>query len=92
MADTEPRKQCRCLLRDAGEAEMAAVIAEYVAGLDEDIRTAEADYRARLAVCEGCEQLLNGTCRLCGCYVETRAAKKGLSCPMVPPRWFKIGT
>jgi len=88
MAD--PRKQCRCLLRDAGEAEMAQVIAEYVAGLDEAIRTAEADYHARLAICQGCDQLLNGTCRLCGCYVETRAAKKGLSCPMVPPRWTKI--
>lgn len=88
MAD--PRKQCRCLLRDAGEAEMAQVIAEYVAGLDDSIRTAKDDYRARLAVCEGCDQLLNGTCRLCGCYVETRAAKKGLSCPMVPPRWTKI--
>ena len=90
MADVEPRKQCRCLLRDAGEAEMAAAIAEYVAGLDEAVRTDEADYRARLSVCEGCEQLLSGTCRLCGCYVETRAAKKGLSCPMVPPRWTRI--
>lgn len=90
MADVEPRKQCRCLLRDAGEAEMAAAIAEYVAGLDEAVRTDEADYLARLAVCEDCEQLLSGTCRLCGCYVETRAAKKGLSCPMVPPRWTRI--
>ena len=90
MADVEPRKQCRCLLREAGEAEMAAAIAKYVAGLDEAVRTDEADYRARLAVCEDCEQLLSGTCRLCGCYVETRAAKKGLSCPMVPPRWTRI--
>ena len=90
MADVEPRKQCRCLLREAGEAEMAAAIAEYVAGLDEAVRTDEADYRARLAVCEDCEQLLSGTCRLCGCYVETRAAKKRLGCPMVPPRWTRI--
>lgn len=86
----ESRRQCRCLLRDAGEAEMAASIAEYVAGLDESVRTAEADYRTRLTICEGCDQLLNGTCRLCGCYVETRAAKKGMYCPMVPPRWTKI--
>jgi hypothetical protein len=90
MADVEPRKQCRCLLKAAGEAEMAAAIAEYVAGLDESVRAAETDYRTRLAVCEGCDALLSGTCRLCGCYVETRAAKKGLSCPMVPPRWTKI--
>ena len=54
MADVEPRKQCRCLLRDAGEAEMAASIAEYVAMLDDAVRASEADYRARLAICEGC--------------------------------------
>ena len=85
----EPRRQCRCLLREAGEAEMAASIAEYVAGLDEAVRAEETVYRARLTICEGCKQLLNGTCRLCGCYVETRAAKKGMYCPMVPPRWTK---
>ena len=69
---------------------MARTIAEYVASLDEAIRANEADYRARLAVCQDCDQLLNGTCRLCGCYVETRAAKKGMGCPMVPARWGKI--
>ena len=88
MAD--PRKQCRCLLKEAGEAEMAASIAEYVALLDESIRTPEDDYRARLPLCQDCPELLSGTCRLCGCYVETRAAKKGQQCPMVPPRWTRI--
>ena len=90
MADTPPRKQCRCLLKEAGEAEMAASIAEYVALLDESIRTPEDDYRARLTLCQDCPELLSGTCRLCGCYVETRAAKKGQQCPMVPPRWTRI--
>ena len=89
MAD--PRKQCRCLLIEAGEADMTRTIAEYVASLDESVRTSDADYRARLDICRTCDQLLNGTCRLCGCYVETRAAKKGMGCPMVPARWGKIG-
>ncbi len=69
---------------------MARTIAEYVASLDESIRASDEDYRARLALCQECSELLSGTCRLCGCYVETRAAKKGLQCPMVPPRWGKI--
>ena len=69
---------------------MAASIAEYVALLDESIRTPEDDYRARLTLCQDCPELLSGTCRLCGCYVETRAAKKGQQCPMVPPRWTRI--
>ena len=90
MADVEPRKQCRCLLKEAGEAEMAASIAEYVSLLDETVRTPEETYRERLTICQDCPELVNGTCRLCGCYVETRAAKKGQQCPMVPPRWNRI--
>ena len=90
MADTPPRKQCRCLLKEAGEAEMAASIAEYVALLDDAVRTPKDVYHTRLTICRECPELLNGTCRLCGCYVETRAAKRGQQCPMVPPRWNRI--
>ena len=90
MVDIPPRKQCRCLLKDAGEAEMAASIAEYVALLDDAIRTPEDAYQERLRICQDCPELINGTCRLCGCYVETRAAKKGQQCPMVPPKWTRI--
>ena len=90
MADTPPRKQCRCLLKEAGEAEMAASIAEYVALLDEAVRAPEDEYQARLALCQDCPELQSGTCRLCGCYVETRAAKRNQSCPMVPARWTKM--
>ncbi len=86
----EPRKQCRCLLFEAGEKDMARTVAEYVASLDDAIRTPEDVYRARLDVCQNCPELMNGTCRLCGCYVETRAAKKGQQCPMVPARWTKM--
>lgn len=86
----ENRKPCRCLLFEAGQADMARTVAEYVASLDETIRTPEDVYRARLALCQECPELMNGTCRLCGCYVETRAAKRGQKCPMVPARWSKI--
>lgn len=83
-------KPCRCLLFEAGQADMARSVAEYVASLDESIRTPEEDYRARLSLCQECPELMNGTCRLCGCYVETRAAKRVQGCPMVPPRWGKM--
>ena len=86
----EQRKPCRCLLFEAGQADMARTVAEYVAGLDEAIRTPEDVYHARLDICRDCDQLMNGTCRLCGCYVETRAAKRVQGCPMVPPRWTKM--
>ena len=69
---------------------MARSVAEYVASLDENVRTPEDIYRARLALCQECPELMNGTCRLCGCYVETRAAKRVQGCPMVPPRWGRM--
>ena len=86
----ENRKPCRCLLFEAGQKDMARTVAEYVAGLDESVRTPEDVYRIRLALCQDCDQLMNGTCRLCGCYVETRAAKRLQGCPMMPPRWTKM--
>lgn len=86
----ENRKPCRCLLFEAGQADMARSVAEYVASLDESVRTPEEDYRARLSLCQECPELMNGTCRLCGCYVETRAAKRVQGCPMVPPRWGRM--
>ena len=84
------KKPCRCLLFEAGQQDMARTVAEYVAGLDEAIRTSEDIYRERLDLCRECPELMNGTCRLCGCYVETRAAKRVQGCPMVPPRWVKM--
>ena len=69
---------------------MARTVAEYVASLDETVRAPEDEYRARLALCQDCPELMNGTCRLCGCYVETRAAKRAQQCPMVPARWTRL--
>ena len=86
----EQKKPCRCLLFEAGQQDMARTVAEYVASLDEAVRTPEEAYRARLSLCQDCPELMNGTCRLCGCYVETRAAKRAQQCPMVPPRWGRM--
>ncbi len=79
---------CRCLLRDdAARRPLYEVIADYVATLPEEAKAAERTYQARLAICAACPRLTNGTCALCGCYVEARAAKKGMACPDTPARW-----
>lgn len=62
-------------------------MAEYVASLPDDERAGEAVYAARLETCKACESLRDGTCVLCGCYVEARAAKRGQRCPNVPAKW-----
>ena len=51
------------------------------------LRTPDALYETRLACCRDCEALQNGTCMQCGCYVEMRAARSDMHCPLTEPRW-----
>lgn len=78
---------CKCLLKEAGEKELSENIKEYVNALSEDIRSDSELYRHRLGICEGCGELLNGTCLKCGCYVEMRAAIKTNRCPSEKKLW-----
>lgn len=68
---------------------MQLTVAEYVASLPEEQKAPDDVYRARLNVCVTCDALRDGTCGLCGCYVEARAAKRGMRCPAVPAKWDK---
>ena len=66
---------------------MAKLVRDYVDSLSADEKTDEATYAARLNICRTCDDLHSGTCALCGCYVEARAAKKRQGCPKVPEMW-----
>ncbi len=83
------RKPCvRCLLEDMpSQAALARTVRELVELIPEEDRADEKTVRLRLADCRECPSLGMGTCRLCGCYVEHRAAKKRTFCPAVPSRW-----
>lgn len=59
----------------------------YINSLDEDIRTDDIMYRDRLMICEKCDQLNEGICRICGCFVEYRAAVRIKGCPASEPKW-----
>lgn len=80
-------KPCRCLLRDAGEQDLAQAVEEYILTLDEDIKAPKELYKHRLKICESCDSLFTGTCLKCGCYVEMRAAIKTNRCPSEKSRW-----
>ena len=53
-------------------------------------KTEEKDYKERLGICMDCDNLINGMCKLCGCYVEMRAAVKKNYCPNIERKWDKI--
>lgn len=88
MAD-EARIPCRCLLADSWPA-LSVSVAEYISLLSEEQKAPEDVYQARLAICLACDHLRDGTCTLCGCYVEARAAKRNQRCPDVPAKWQKV--
>ena len=78
-----PRKCRRCLLREmTDENDYYRSVVFYRSTLPEQKRTPDGDYEARVQVCRTCGDLENGTCMQCGCYVEMRAARTDMHCPM----------
>ena len=70
----------RCLLHETNQEELLATIRDYIESISDEIRTPPDLYEKRLAICKTCDNLVNGMCRLCGCFVEVRAAKKDNYC------------
>lgn len=60
---------------------------DYIKRIPAEDKAAADLYEQRLTICQKCDMLLVGMCRLCGCYVEMRAAIKMRSCPNVPQKW-----
>ena len=88
MEEATQPKFCRCLLRDmTGENDYLRSVERYRATMPRRLRTPDALYETRLACCRDCEALQNGTCMQCGCYVEMRAARSDMHCPLTEPRW-----
>lgn len=77
----------RCLAKEMPDKAFFQNMYEYIAQLDEDIKVADETYQIRLAACKQCDNLLNGICRVCGCFVEMRAAIAKNECPAVNPKW-----
>lgn len=87
-AEEEKLRVCKkCLLREMKESEYFHNMYEYIEALDSEIRTPEALYEERLSSCKECDHLMNGMCRICGCFVEMRAAAVKNYCPGTPKKW-----
>lgn len=82
------KRFCRkCLTRDLANETYFQNMYEYIENLDEDIKATDDLYQERLSLCRQCENLLDGMCRICGCFVEMRAAVKKNYCPAVHKKW-----
>lgn len=81
--ETGTRRWCKkCLIRDmAGAEEYFRSLREYIDNMDMEIKAPPSLYEDRLLVCGECDFLLEGMCRICGCYVELRAVVAKNNCP-----------
>lgn len=59
----------------------------YIANLPAEDKVSGKEYEERLSECRQCGHLLNGMCRICGCFVEMRAAVAIRHCPGAEKRW-----
>lgn len=85
---TETNKICRrCLAREMPSTDYFQTMHDYISQLDSDIKTPDLLYEQRLSCCKECDSLLNGMCRVCGCFVEMRAAISQNHCPGIHPKW-----
>lgn len=85
-------RKCRqCLLWELIQGQdLYEVMKAYRVEVPPEDRTPEEDYEARLTICRRCRELQGATCMQCGCYVEFRAAKRYMYCPM--GRWQRLSS
>lgn len=77
----------RCLLKDMGDQEYYQSVKDYIERLPEEMKAEPSLYQLRLKRCQACTLLVNGMCRLCGCFVEVRAAKAINHCAQSDEVW-----
>jgi hypothetical protein len=70
----------RCIAFSETE-NLKETLERYIDSLNEEIKVSPKQYKQRLMICDGCEYMIQGMCKYCGCFVIVRAWKKGLSCP-----------
>ncbi|MCM1164829.1 MAG: DUF6171 family protein [Lachnospiraceae bacterium] len=76
------RKCGRCLLSEFEAGRLAETVRGHIALIPEDKKTPPDEYERRLETCRGCGALNDGLCGECGCFVEVRAAKAYMGCPV----------
>ena len=77
----------KCLLDKLFEEKEYQHLQDYIKNLDEYTKTEDKEYKERLGICMKCDNLINGMCKICGCFVEMRAAVKKNHCPNIEKCW-----
>ncbi|MBQ7131154.1 MAG: hypothetical protein IJO29_01145 [Oscillospiraceae bacterium] len=80
--------QCRkCLLEDMNRDEYIKSLQEYITSYPSSERVDDETYNMRLDICKECDELSNGMCAKCGCFVQLRALKTKACCASEKKLW-----
>lgn len=77
----------KCIQRELTDKEYYKSVASYISNIPEELKTPDDTYAFRLEQCRKCQYIVNGLCRLCGCFVEIRAASVKNYCPNKKAYW-----
>ena len=77
----------RCLLSEYNPELYYKTIVEYIGSIPIEDKVNNVEYNNRLKKCTECSNLINGMCKICGCFVEVRAIKKYIGCPSIEKLW-----
>ncbi len=77
----------KCLLEELDKDVYIENLINYIENYPADKKADSKIYEKRLELCKGCDNLSDGMCSLCGCFVQLRAVKKNMYCPNVPKKW-----
>jgi hypothetical protein len=77
----------RCLLLEQSQGDILKKIRQLIDLMPEKEKTSGELYEQRLEICKKCDELLDGMCKKCGCYVQLRAAKCSNKCPSETHLW-----
>lgn len=87
MSGYEEKIFCRkCMIPDFVE-DKEGFLRKWLEQMPEEERISDELYDQRLRICNSCEYLCNGMCRLCGCFIVIRAAGRRSYCPAVTSKW-----
>lgn len=77
----------KCMPSGLSDTEYYKSVSGYISNIPDELRTPKETYDYRLDQCIRCKYLVNGLCRLCGCFVEIRAATIKNYCPNKIAYW-----
>ena len=77
----------RCLLSEYNPELYYKTVVEYIDSMPIEDKVSDIEYSDRIEKCTECSNLINGMCKICGCFVEVRAIKKNIGCPSIEKVW-----